>query len=142
MFQITSHSEQETIIAGKEFAKKLSRGDVLALFGDLGSGKTRFAKGISEGLGISEHITSPTFTIVNEHTSGTIPVYHFDFYRMRSITELDEIGFEEYLYGNGICIIEWADIVQERLPAKRYDIFFEQGNEHNERNIRIERRGE
>ncbi len=142
MLKLISHSEEETILAGKNFSQNLSAGNVVALFGDLGSGKTRFAKGISVGLGIAEHVTSPTFTIVNEHTSGRIPLFHFDFYRMRSLAELDEIGFEEYLFGNGICIIEWADIVQERLPKKRYDIFFEQGNSHNERIICIERRSE
>jgi tRNA threonylcarbamoyladenosine biosynthesis protein TsaE len=141
MHTITTSSEEETVRSGFEFSRKLVRGDVVALFGDLGSGKTRFAKGISQGLGIKESVTSPTFTIVNEHHGGRFPVYHFDFYRLRSISELNEIGFDEYLFGDGICIIEWADLILERLPQKRYDIVLKQRTNDNDRTIQIEERG-
>lgn len=141
MYTVTTFSEEETIRAGIDFSQELLRGDVVALFGDLGSGKTRFTKGISQGIGITESVTSPTFTIVNEHHHGRLPLYHFDFYRMRSISELEEIGFDEYLFGEGICVIEWAEMIRERLPKKRYDVTLEQGLKENERFIRIEERG-
>jgi tRNA threonylcarbamoyladenosine biosynthesis protein TsaE len=119
---IDTHSEQETIEAGARFALLLNPGDVVALVGDLGSGKTRFVKGIARGLGVKEHVTSPTFTILHEYTDGRLPVYHFDCYRMRSARELDEIGFDDYVYGDGVCVLEWADMIEERLPAHRFEI--------------------
>ncbi len=135
MKRIVTHNGSETIEAGKIFAKKLIPGNVVALFGDLGSGKTRFAKGISRGLGLNENVTSPTFTIVNEHIGGRLPLYHFDFYRLRSISELDEIGFDEYIFGNGVCVLEWADMVREKLPSKRFDVHFSLGESENDRII-------
>ncbi|MFA6541399.1 MAG: tRNA (adenosine(37)-N6)-threonylcarbamoyltransferase complex ATPase subunit type 1 TsaE [Bacteroidota bacterium] len=140
MHRIVTHSEDETIAEGERFAGRLKPGDVVALFGDLGSGKTRFTKGISRGLGVHEQVTSPTFVVVNEHRGGRYPLYHFDFYRMRSVDELQEIGFEEYLYGSGVCIIEWAEMVERYLPAVRYDVSFELGSTENERTIMIEER--
>lgn len=140
METIVTQSEDETILAGEKFSERLDPGDVVALIGDLGSGKTRFAKGISKGLGVQETVASPTFTIINEHHSGKIPVYHFDFYRLKSITELDEIGFEEYLYGNGVCLLEWADMIQSKLPEKRFDIHCSLGKNNSERIITIEKR--
>ena len=137
MKRIVTHNEDETIEAGKVFAQQLYPGSVAALFGDLGSGKTRFAKGVSRGLGLNENVTSPTFTIVNEHRGGRLPLYHFDFYRLRSISELTEIGFDEYIFGNGVCILEWADLIQERLPLKRFDIHFSLGENENDRIITI-----
>lgn len=137
MQKIVTHNESETIEAGKIFAGQLTSGSVVALFGDLGSGKTRFAKGISYGLGLIENVTSPTFTIVNEHIGGRLPLYHFDFYRLRTISELDEIGFDEYVFGNGVCVLEWADMVQEKLPLKRFDIHFSLGDHENDRIILI-----
>lgn len=137
MKRIVTHNEDETINTGKEFAQQLVPGSVVALFGDLGSGKTRFAKGISSGLGLFENVTSPTFTIVNEHLGGRIPLYHFDFYRLKSLLELEEIGFEEYMYGAGVCVLEWADMIQEKLPTKRYDIHFAPGENENDRIITI-----
>jgi tRNA threonylcarbamoyladenosine biosynthesis protein TsaE len=135
--EIISHSEEETIEAGKRFSLKLKKGDVVALHGDLGAGKTRFVKGISLGLGIKELVASPTFVVVNEHHGGRIPLYHFDFYRLKSINEIDEIGFEEYVFGDGICVIEWAEMVQQKLPSQRYEVRFSLGNSENERNITI-----
>ncbi|MDP1676896.1 MAG: tRNA (adenosine(37)-N6)-threonylcarbamoyltransferase complex ATPase subunit type 1 TsaE [Bacteroidota bacterium] len=137
MNRIVTHNENETIEAGKVFAQQLIPGSVVALFGDLGSGKTRFAKGISNGLGLTENVTSPTFTIVNEHIGGRIPLYHFDFYRLRTLSELDEIGFEEYIYGTGVCVLEWADMIQEKLPLKRFDVHFLLGDNENDRIISI-----
>lgn len=137
---IITHSEAETIDAGRKLSHALKAGDVVALYGDLGSGKTRFVKGISRGLGITEHVTSPTFVVVNEHLHGNIPLYHFDFYRLRNIRELEEIGFEEYLEGNGICVLEWAEMIREKLPLKRYDVHLSPGSAENERTITIEQR--
>jgi tRNA threonylcarbamoyladenosine biosynthesis protein TsaE len=135
----TTQNEEETIRLGEHFARRLQPGDVVALYGDLGSGKTRFAKGISRGLGVREPVTSPTFVVVNEHRDGRMPVYHFDFYRLRTVGELDEIGFEEYIDGAGVCILEWADAIRQRLPQRRYDIYCTLGNGENERTITIEK---
>ncbi len=140
MQKFVTQSEEETIRVGEEFSHRLHPGEVVALFGDLGTGKTRLAKGISKGLGVREHVTSPTFIVVNEHLDGRIPLYHFDFYRLKTINELDEIGFEEYIYGNGVCVLEWADAIREKLPQKRYDVFFDLGTTNNERVIVIEER--
>ena len=134
---IITHSETETINAGKKFSSGLNPGDIVALYGDLGTGKTRFVKGISIGFGIKERVTSPTFVVVNEHLDGRLPLYHFDFYRMRSLAELEEIGFEEYLYGTGVCVIEWADMIEKKLPSSRYDVRFSYGKSDNERVITI-----
>ena len=118
---ITKH-EKET----KEFAKHLTRvlesGDVLALEGDLGAGKTVFAKGIAEGLGVCEPVNSPTFTIVKEY-QGKIPFYHLDVYRLESVVD-EPLGFEEYLYGEGICLVEWASRISDWLPDDAIEIQF------------------
>jgi tRNA threonylcarbamoyladenosine biosynthesis protein TsaE len=140
MQRIVTHSEQETIDAGAALAAKLLPGAVVALYGDLGSGKTRFAKGISLGLGITETVTSPTFTIVNEHRGGRLPLFHFDCYRLRSSSELDELGFDEYIFGEGVCVLEWAEMIAERLPEQRFDIRITAGALEHERNITVEQR--
>ena len=121
-------------------AQKLTAGSVVALFGDLGSGKTRFAKGISRGLGVKETVASPTFTIVNEHRDGRLPLFHFDFYRVRSIAELEEIGFDEYIFGDGVCVLEWADMILPRLPEHRFDVQCVLGTNETERIITIVKR--
>ncbi len=136
--RLITRSEEETIVAGEELSRRLVPGSVVALYGDLGSGKTRFVKGISRGLGIRETVTSPTFTIVNEHSGGRIPLYHFDLYRLRSVAELDEIGFEEYVFGNGVTVLEWAEMIAEQLPAERIDVRLSAGKNDNERMIEIE----
>ena len=123
---------------GKNFARRLLPGDVVACYGDLGAGKTRFIKGICEGLGVQEHVASPTFIIVNEYRSGVLHVCHFDFYRLQSLDELREIGFEEYLNSDTICLIEWAEKVAEALPHKRYDVHLRFGREMSSRQITIE----
>jgi tRNA threonylcarbamoyladenosine biosynthesis protein TsaE len=137
---LTTHSEESTIQAGKNFSGRLVPGTIVALYGGLGTGKTRFIKGVCEGLGVLEHVTSPTFTIVNEYRGGNIPVYHFDFYRINMIAEMQEIGFEEYMNGEGICLIEWADRIEKLLPADRFDIHLRLGKSDCDREISIEQR--
>ena len=141
MTELITHSEEETIKAGIRLGAELQAGDVLALVGDLGSGKTHFTKGICRGLQIHDDITSPTFVILNEYVSGRLPVYHFDFYRMRSLAELDEIGFDEYLYRDGVCVIEWADMVADKLPPCRYEIGLRLGVSHDDRIITTKKLG-
>lgn len=118
---IKTYSTEETIALGERLGKCLEKGDVVTLNGDLGAGKTHFTKGIAKGLNVDDYITSPTFTIVNEH-EGRVPLYHFDVYRIDDIYEMYEIGFEEYLYGEGVCIVEWSDKVKDMLPKDTIDI--------------------
>jgi tRNA threonylcarbamoyladenosine biosynthesis protein TsaE len=113
--RIVTRSEEETLKIGARIGEKLKAGDVISLNGELGAGKTHITKGIAKGLGVEDYITSPTFIIVNEY-EGRIPLYHFDVYRINDIDEMYEIGFDEYLYGNGVCIVEWGKIVEELLP--------------------------
>lgn len=116
-----SNSPKETANIAKAFAKTLTSGDVLCLNGDLGVGKTAFVQGLVYELGVKEPISSPTFTIVNCY-DGKLPIYHFDVYRIEDSDEMYEIGFEEYIYGEGITIIEWAENIKDILPKTRYDI--------------------
>jgi len=136
---IVTKTAEETLALGKNFASLLRRQDVVALYGGLGSGKTQFAKGVCLGLGIRDHVLSPSFTILNEYLDGKYPVYHFDFYRLRSLDELSEIGFEEYLFGDGVCLVEWADLVDSRLTKDRYDVKLELGSGPDERIVKIGR---
>ncbi len=133
-----THSQEETAALAAEFAAVLKRGDVVALYGELGSGKTRFVQGICKGLGIREHVASPTFTIVNEYTVRDLKIFHFDFYRVKSLKEIIDIGFEEYAFGSGICLIEWAEKAREILPAQRYDVHLTLGKTGSEREITVE----
>lgn len=116
-----SNSYEETQKIAADFAKTLKEGDVLCMYGDLGVGKTAFVQGLAKGLEIDDPITSPTFTIVNEY-SGTLPLYHFDVYRIADSDEMYEIGYEEYVYGDGVSVIEWPQLIDDILPEKRYDI--------------------
>ena len=134
---VVTRSEAETIALGASFAEGLRPGDVVALYGTLGTGKTHFIKGICRGLGAGEHVTSPTFTIVNEYRGGRIAVYHFDFYRMKDQRELRDIGFDEYLDGDGVCLLEWAERVAGRLPARRYEVSLAFGDGADARRITI-----
>jgi len=109
--------ENETRSLGLRIAEALEPGDVVALIGDLGTGKTSLTKYIAEGLGVTEVINSPTFTIVKEYNSGRLPLYHFDVYRLGNGSELLDAGAEDMLYGNGVCVIEWADIAADVLPG-------------------------
>ncbi|KMT23349.1 tRNA (adenosine(37)-N6)-threonylcarbamoyltransferase complex ATPase subunit type 1 TsaE [Clostridium cylindrosporum] len=132
---IRTNSVEETIELGEKIGLSLKVGDVVTLNGDLGAGKTHFTKGIAKGLDVDDYVTSPTFTIVNEY-SGRIPLYHFDVYRIEDIYEMYEIGFEEYLYGQGVCIIEWSEVVKELLPKNTIDIVIKRIDE-NTRDIEI-----
>ena len=124
---------------GIRFASLLTEGSVVALYGDLGSGKTTCIRGLCRGLGVEQVVTSPTFTLINEYR-GRLPVYHFDFYRLESPEELWDLGLEEYFYGDGVCFIEWPEIVRDLLPADRIEIHlaarFEPGWEQ-KREIRV-----
>ena len=115
---IETFSPQETFMLGKQIASQAIAGQVFTLTGDLGVGKTLFAQGMAAGLEISEPISSPTFTIVQTYDSGRLPFYHFDVYRIADVEEMDEIGFEDYVYGSGITLIEWADLIAEILPEQ------------------------
>ena len=113
--QLTTHSADETQALGKKLAESLRPGDVIAYFGDLGAGKTAFTRGIAEGLGVLEQVTSPTYTIVNEYLSGRLPLFHFDMYRLGSSDELFDIGWEDYLARGGVCAVEWSENVEDAL---------------------------
>lgn len=118
-------SEQETFDLGKELGESAEPGDVFTLEGDLGVGKTIFTKGLAAGLGVQEDVVSPTFTIVQEYEDGRIPFYHFDVYRIGDVEEMDEIGYEDYIHGEGVCLIEWANLIEEILPERRIKIIIE-----------------
>ena len=126
-------NEHDTEEFGMKLASKLEPGDIVALIGDLGTGKTTFTKYIAKGLGVTENIDSPTFNIVKEHKSGIIPLFHFDVYRLSSGDELLDIGADEYFYSDGVCIIEWADIVADVVPEKAKVILIEYGEKQGER---------
>lgn len=111
-----SHESKDTFEFGKKMAQEANAGDIICLLGDLGVGKTVFTQGFATGLGITEPVSSPTFTIVQQYEEGRIPFYHFDVYRISDVEEMDEIGFEDYIYGNGVCLIEWANLIEEILP--------------------------
>ena len=133
MRNVIIRDETKTKKFATDVAQTLKKGDVIALVGDLGTGKTTLSKYIAEALGITETITSPTFTIVQEYHSGRLPLYHFDVYRVDDIEEMYRIGYEEYFYGEGVCIVEWADIVEEIIPEDAKVIFIEYGEDEGER---------
>jgi len=136
-----SESVEATRALAREIAGELKAGDVLCLYGDLGAGKTAFVQGLARGLGINDHITSPTFTIVNEYY-GNLTLYHFDVYRIADPDEMYEIGYDEYIYGDGISVIEWPQLIEDILPQSRYDITITKDREKHDdyRVIRIEER--
>ncbi|MDD6195188.1 MAG: tRNA (adenosine(37)-N6)-threonylcarbamoyltransferase complex ATPase subunit type 1 TsaE [Lachnospiraceae bacterium] len=115
---VESFSPEETLALGVRLAKEAKPGQVFTLIGDLGVGKTVLTQGIARGLEIDEPICSPTFTIVQEYYSGRMPFYHFDVYRIGDVEEMDEVGFEDYVYGDGLTMIEWANLIQEILPKE------------------------
>ena len=114
---LDSFSEKETFQIAKELAEQAVPGEVYCLSGDLGVGKTVFTKGFAAGLGILEPVSSPTFTIVQIYEDGRLPLYHFDVYRIEDIEEMEEIGYEDCFYGEGVCLVEWAELIKEILPA-------------------------
>ena len=118
-------SPEETFAFGEELGKNARPGQVYTLIGDLGVGKTVLTQGIAKGLGIDEAIFSPTFTIVQEYHTGRMPFYHFDVYRIGCVEEMDEIGFDDYVYGEGLTMIEWANLIEEILPDHFWQIMIE-----------------
>jgi len=140
---VETWSEQETYELGIKIGKDAIEGQVYTLIGDLGVGKTALTKGVASGLGITEAICSPTFTIVQVYEEGRLPFYHFDVYRIGDIEELDEIGYEDYVYGNGVTLIEWGNLITEALPENRTDILIEKNLEKgfDYRFIKIEENG-
>ena len=122
---IETFSPQETFLVGKELAMTAEPGQVFTLIGDLGVGKTVFTQGMAEGLGIEEPVNSPTFTIVQVYEEGRMPFYHFDVYRIGDVEEMDEIGYEDYFYGEGVTMIEWANLIEEILPPVYQEITIE-----------------
>jgi tRNA threonylcarbamoyladenosine biosynthesis protein TsaE len=111
-----TNKAQETFNAGFDLAKSAKPGQIFCLTGDLGVGKTVFTQGFAKGLGIHEPISSPTFTIVQEYHEGRLPLYHFDVYRIADVSEMDEIGYEEYFFSDGVCLVEWGNLIDELLP--------------------------
>jgi tRNA threonylcarbamoyladenosine biosynthesis protein TsaE len=120
-----SNSPVETEAIGRQFAKELNMGSILALEGELGSGKTQFTKGLVAGLESSAPVTSPTFTIIHEYPAGRLPIYHFDFFRLENRESVARLGLDEYFFGDGISVIEWADRFPESIPEQARWILFE-----------------
>ncbi|MCU6725111.1 ADP-binding protein [uncultured Clostridium sp.] len=114
--KIETFSEKETFELGKKLGAEAKPGQVYALLGDLGVGKTILTKGFAEGIGVTEPVSSPTFTIVQVYEEGRMPFYHFDVYRIGDIEEMDEIGYEDCFYGEGVCLVEWANLIEEIMP--------------------------
>lgn len=130
---LTLKNEEETRQFGLDLAENLKAGDVIALIGNLGTGKTALTRYVAEGLGIHERISSPTFTIVKEYDSGRLPLYHFDVYRIADPEEMFNIGADEYFFGQGVCVVEWADMIEELLPENTKYIYLEYGQNPEER---------
>lgn len=126
-------NEEETRRFAHELAAELTPGDVLALIGDLGTGKTALTSYVAEALGIKRRVNSPTFTIVKEYTDGRMPLYHFDVYRVSDPDELFNIGIDEYFFGEGVCIVEWADLISDILPENTKYIYLAYGEKEGER---------
>ena len=135
-----TNSAEETFALGRQIGKQARAGEVYTLIGDLGAGKTVFTQGVAAGLGIEEAVNSPTFTIMQVYEEGRLPFYHFDVYRIGDVEEMDEIGYEDYFYGDGVCLIEWANLIEEILPPahKRISIEKDLGKGYDYRKITIE----
>ena len=125
MATFISNSASETEAVGRQFVKELNAGSILALKGELGSGKTQFTKGLVAGLGSSLPVTSPTFTIIHEYPGGRLPVYHFDFFRLEDRESVAQLGLDDYFFGDGVSVIEWADRFPELIPKQARWILFE-----------------
>ncbi|MCI9374373.1 MAG: tRNA (adenosine(37)-N6)-threonylcarbamoyltransferase complex ATPase subunit type 1 TsaE [Lachnospiraceae bacterium] len=139
---IETHSAEETYALGKKIGESAKPGQVYSLIGDLGVGKTVFTQGLAAGLGITDSVNSPTFTILQIYEDGRIPFYHFDVYRIGDVEEMEEIGYEDCFYGEGVCLIEWANLIEEILPENyiRIEIAKNLMSGFNYRTIRIEQR--
>ncbi|MDR3072953.1 MAG: tRNA (adenosine(37)-N6)-threonylcarbamoyltransferase complex ATPase subunit type 1 TsaE [Clostridiales Family XIII bacterium] len=129
--------EAELAAFASEFAEALRPGSIIGLIGDLGTGKTTFTKYLAKGLGIRETVSSPTFTLIHEYTSGRLPLYHMDVYRLNSLQEMDELGYEDYFFGQGVTVIEWADRIAALLPEDAICIRISYGQEAGTREIEI-----
>ncbi len=143
MFETTAASTQETLELGRILGGFLKEGDVIALFGDLGTGKTVFTRGVAQGMGVEGLVTSPTFVLINEY-QGVLPLYHFDVYRLEESDEILELGYEEYFYGEGVTVIEWADKILDYLPEEYLGVRLEKTEplEAQGRRLVFEPRGE
>ena len=141
---IETHDPEETFEVGRTIGMNAKPGQIYTLTGDLGVGKTVFTQGVAAGLGITEPVNSPTFTIIQEYEDGRLPFYHFDVYRIGDLEEMEEIGYDDYFFGQGICLIEWAELIEEILPEKRIEVTIEKDLEKGfeYRKIPIEERGE
>ena len=141
---IETHDPEETFEVGRTIGMNAKPGQIYTLPGDLGVGKTVFTQGVAAGLGITEPVNSPTFTIIQEYEDGRLPFYHFDVYRIGDLEEMEEIGYDDYFFGQGICLIEWAELIEEILPEKRIEVTIEKDLEKGfeYRKITIEERGE
>ena len=141
---IETHDPEETFEVGRKIGMNAKPGQIYTLTGDLGVGKTVFTQGVAAGLGITEPVNSPTFTIIQVYEDGRLPFYHFDVYRIGDLEEMEEIGYDDYFFGQGICLIEWAELIEEILPEKRIEVTIEKDLEKGfeYRKITIEERGE
>lgn len=141
---IETHDPEETFEVGRKIGMNAKPGQIYTLTGDLGVGKTVFTQGVAAGLGITEPVNSPTFTIIQEYEDGRLPFYHFDVYRIGDLEEMEEIGYDDYFFEQGICLIEWAELIEEILPEKRIEVTIEKDLEKGfeYRKITIEERGE
>ena len=141
---IETHDPEETFEVGRTIGMNAKPGQIYTLTGDLGVGKTVFTQGVAAGLGITEPVNSPTFTIIQEYEDGRLPFYHLDVYRIGDLEEKEEIGYDDYFFGQGICLIEWAELIEEILPEKRIEVTIEKDLEKGfeYRKITIEERGE
>lgn len=137
MTEIITDGEKGTKRAAEEIAKALKPGSFIALYGDLGAGKTAFTKGLAAALGIKERVLSPTFTLLKVYTSGRVPLYHFDVYRISDINDLADLGYYDLACGDGVCVTEWADIIESELPPDRLDVYIEYADGEDSRKIRI-----
>lgn len=126
---VESFGPQDTYDLGKKLGEKAEPGDVICLNGDLGVGKTIFTQGFAKGLGIEEPVNSPTFTIIQQYDSGRLSLYHFDVYRIGDISEMDEVGYEDCFYGDGVTLIEWSNMIEEILPEKLISVKIEKNLE-------------
>jgi tRNA threonylcarbamoyladenosine biosynthesis protein TsaE len=126
---IISNSVEQTVGVGRTYGEQALLGDVFALRGDVGAGKTQFVKGFIDGLGSKADVTSPTFVLIHEYGDGRLPAYHFDFYRVESPEALSRLGFDDYIFGDGICLIEWADKFPDLIPPEARWISFDAESE-------------
>lgn len=140
MLKFITESTEETMEIGERLGRLLTKGNIICLSGDLGAGKTSFTKGIAKGLGVKDYVTSPTYTIINEY-QGRLPLYHFDVYRLNDVCEMYELGYEEYFFGDGAVVLEWADKVRDIIPLERLWITILNTKGDNSREIIMEPTG-